>query len=214
MHEDDPGDLHGVDEATMRRLLLHEARVHAIPGRELRDLGDGLLLFDPNEPEPFWNRLEGVRWPSEPDAFDRRLTEALVLFARSAGSRTSGRRRSTTRRPTSSRGSWRTGSATWAWATSWSSTDPRPAAGRRRRDATGRRSAVERLDGVGRRRRRTRRSTDRRVLCDAFDVEEARAAGRRAGDRAPRSRTVLHPLPGPPRRRARGGRAAGDVRRR
>ena len=64
----------------MRRLLIHEARVHATPGRELRDMGDGLLLFDPNEPEPFWNRLEGLRWPSEPDAFDRRLAEALVLF--------------------------------------------------------------------------------------------------------------------------------------
>ncbi len=80
MDEDDPGDLHGVDEATMRRLLIHEARVHAIPGRELRDLGDGLLLFDPSEPEPFWNRLEGLRWPDDPDAFDRRLAEALVLF--------------------------------------------------------------------------------------------------------------------------------------
>ena len=65
----------------MRRLLLHEARVHAIPGRELRDLGDALLLFDPNDPEPFWNRLEGIRWPSDPDAFDRRLAETLVLFA-------------------------------------------------------------------------------------------------------------------------------------
>jgi len=80
MDEDDPGDLHGVDEATMRRLLIHEARVHATPGRELRDMGDGLLLFDPNEPEPFWNRLEGLQWPSDPDAFDRRLAEALVLF--------------------------------------------------------------------------------------------------------------------------------------
>jgi GNAT superfamily N-acetyltransferase len=80
MDQDDPGDLHGVDEAMMRRLLIHEARVHATPGRELRDMGDGLLLFDPGEPEPFWNRLEGLRWPSEPDAFDRRLAEALVLF--------------------------------------------------------------------------------------------------------------------------------------
>ena len=33
------------------------------------------------EPEPFWNRIEAVRWPAEPDAFDRRLTEVLVLFA-------------------------------------------------------------------------------------------------------------------------------------
>jgi hypothetical protein len=65
----------------MRRLLLHEARVHAIPGRSLRDLGDALLLHDPAEPEPFWNRLEAVRWPETPRDFDRRLTEALVLFA-------------------------------------------------------------------------------------------------------------------------------------
>ena len=70
-----------IDASTMRRLLLHEAQVHALPGRELRDLGDAILLTDPAEPDPFFNRLEGLRWPSEADAFDRRLTEALVLFA-------------------------------------------------------------------------------------------------------------------------------------
>jgi len=69
-----------VDAVTMRRLLLHEARVHSLPGREVRDLGDAILLHDPLDPEPFWNRVEGVRWPSERDAFDRRLTELLVLF--------------------------------------------------------------------------------------------------------------------------------------
>jgi len=65
----------------MRRLLLHEARVHAIPGRVLRDLGDAILLHDPVEPEPFWNRLEALRWPVDTIGFDRRLTETLVLFA-------------------------------------------------------------------------------------------------------------------------------------
>ena len=70
-----------VDPQTMRRLLLHEAKVHAMPGRDLRDLGDAILLHDPAEPEPFWNRLEGIRWPVGGDAFDRRLTDALVLFA-------------------------------------------------------------------------------------------------------------------------------------
>ncbi len=64
----------------MRRLLVHEARVHGQPGRILRDLGDAILLTDPDQPEPFWNRLEGLRWPAESDAFDRRLTEALVQF--------------------------------------------------------------------------------------------------------------------------------------
>lgn len=69
-----------IDPATMRRLLVHEALVHSTPGRELRDLGDGILLHDPSDPEPFWNRLAAVRWPVEPTAFDRRLTEMLVLF--------------------------------------------------------------------------------------------------------------------------------------
>ena len=52
-----------------------------MPGRVLRDLGDGLLLYDPVEPEPFWNRLESVAWPDDPVAFDRRLAEIGVLFA-------------------------------------------------------------------------------------------------------------------------------------
>lgn len=69
------------DAATVRRLLLHEATVHALPGRRLTDLGDSILLLDPTDPEPFWNRLAGVRWPDDTDAFDRRLTELAVLFA-------------------------------------------------------------------------------------------------------------------------------------
>jgi ribosomal protein S18 acetylase RimI-like enzyme len=70
-----------IDPVAMRRLMLHEARVHAVPGRHLRDLGDSILLHDEAEAEPFWNRLEVVRWPDDPVAFDRRLTEVLVIFA-------------------------------------------------------------------------------------------------------------------------------------
>jgi ribosomal protein S18 acetylase RimI-like enzyme len=70
-----------VDAATHRRLLRHEAEVHAIPGRELRDLGDALLLHDADDPEPFWNRIESISWPADPVAFDRRLAETAVLFA-------------------------------------------------------------------------------------------------------------------------------------
>jgi ribosomal protein S18 acetylase RimI-like enzyme len=69
------------DATTVHRLLRHEAEVHAVPGRRLRDLGDALLLLDPNDAEPFWNRLEAVRWPSDPAAFDQRLAESAVLFA-------------------------------------------------------------------------------------------------------------------------------------
>jgi ribosomal protein S18 acetylase RimI-like enzyme len=70
-----------IDSETARRLLRHEAEVHAIPGRTLRDLGDALFLYDAEEAEPFWNRAEAFRWPSEPAAFDRRLAELGVLFA-------------------------------------------------------------------------------------------------------------------------------------
>jgi ribosomal protein S18 acetylase RimI-like enzyme len=70
-----------IDAATARRLLRHEAEVHAIPGRRLRDLGDALLLHDPDESEPFWNRAEAIRWPARPADFDRRLTEVVVVFA-------------------------------------------------------------------------------------------------------------------------------------
>jgi ribosomal protein S18 acetylase RimI-like enzyme len=70
-----------IDAATVRRLLRHEAEVHAIPGRTLRDLGDALLLHDPDETEPFWNRAEAIRWPTAAADFDRRLAEVAVVFA-------------------------------------------------------------------------------------------------------------------------------------
>jgi ribosomal protein S18 acetylase RimI-like enzyme len=70
-----------IDAPTVRRLLRHEAEVHAIPGRTLRDLGDALLLHDPAETEPFWNRAEAILWPAGPAAFDRRLAEVAVVFA-------------------------------------------------------------------------------------------------------------------------------------
>ena len=65
----------------MRTFERHEARAHAIPGREVRDLGHAVLLRDPLDAEPFWNRLASVRWPADEAGFDRRLSEALALFA-------------------------------------------------------------------------------------------------------------------------------------
>lgn len=65
----------------MTAIERHELHAHAIPSRETRDLGDALLLHDPDDAEPFWNRLQAVRWPEAPDAFDRRLAEALAMFA-------------------------------------------------------------------------------------------------------------------------------------
>ena len=73
-----PADLTAAD---VRWLAWHEARSHALIGREVRDLGDAVLLHDETDREPFWNRLAGIAWPSDPAAFDRRLTEAYALFA-------------------------------------------------------------------------------------------------------------------------------------
>lgn len=69
-----------VDDATMRTLERHEVRAHAIPAREVRDLGDAVMLHDARDPDPFWNRLQGVRWPSDETAFEARLAGALGLF--------------------------------------------------------------------------------------------------------------------------------------
>jgi ribosomal protein S18 acetylase RimI-like enzyme len=69
------------DSDLAQRLVLHEARAQQTPARELRDLGDGWLLHDPSDAEPFWNRLIAPRWPAAEDSFDRRLDEVITLFA-------------------------------------------------------------------------------------------------------------------------------------
>jgi ribosomal protein S18 acetylase RimI-like enzyme len=73
-----PADLSASD---VRWLSWHEARAHALISREVRDLGDAWLLWDETDREPFWNRVAGLAWPTEPAAFDRRLGELFTLFA-------------------------------------------------------------------------------------------------------------------------------------
>jgi ribosomal protein S18 acetylase RimI-like enzyme len=75
------GELRISDADLAQQLVLHEARAQQATTRELRDLGDGWLLHDPTDAEPFWNRLIAPRWPVEPMAFDRRLDEMITLFA-------------------------------------------------------------------------------------------------------------------------------------
>ncbi len=70
-----------LDPELARRLVLHEARAQQTPARELRDLGDGWLFHDPNDAEPFWNRVIAPCWPADRAAFDRRLDEVVTLFA-------------------------------------------------------------------------------------------------------------------------------------
>ncbi len=69
-----------LDDATVLALERHETHAHSIPSREVRDLGDALMLHDPRDRDPFWNRMVSLRWPTEPAAFDARLAEAVVLF--------------------------------------------------------------------------------------------------------------------------------------
>jgi GNAT superfamily N-acetyltransferase len=71
----------GLDVEVLTFLERHEARVHAFPGRDLRDLGHAVLLTDPANRDPFWNRLSAIRWPSDPEAFDDRLADMVTLFA-------------------------------------------------------------------------------------------------------------------------------------
>jgi len=59
----------------------HEVHAHAIPSRQVRDLRDAIALVDPVDAEPFWNRLQAVRWPEDDAGFDRSLTAALAFFA-------------------------------------------------------------------------------------------------------------------------------------
>jgi len=70
-----PGEVLG------RRMMVHEAEAQLTPDRRLRDLGDGWLLHDAGDPEPFWTRLIAPRWPGATTAFDRRLDEIVTLFA-------------------------------------------------------------------------------------------------------------------------------------
>jgi GNAT superfamily N-acetyltransferase len=64
-----------------RRVMVHEAEVQRTADRELRNLGDGWLLHDSSDAEPFWNRLVAPAWPAAPLAFDRRLDQVVTLFA-------------------------------------------------------------------------------------------------------------------------------------
>jgi ribosomal protein S18 acetylase RimI-like enzyme len=72
---------YGVDDATLRALEIHETRVNARgPGRDVIDLGDALALFDRDDPDPFFNRVGAIRWPTDRTALDGRIDAVLRLF--------------------------------------------------------------------------------------------------------------------------------------
>jgi GNAT superfamily N-acetyltransferase len=75
-----PGRPRDLTPADSRFLAWHEAGCHGLSGREVRELGDAVMLHDPVDREPFWNRIAGFAWPEETRAFDRRLAEVIALF--------------------------------------------------------------------------------------------------------------------------------------
>ena len=187
---DDPGATREVDAQTMRRLLLHEARVHAIPGRTLRDLGDAILLHDPAdagavlEPArgaPLAGRARRLRPAADRDARAVRVARPPAARLAVAAPRCARR----PRRPASSP----TAFATWARAGSWSSSIRlRPSGvGRRVDERRGDRRAPGRPVGRGRRAPPPRAIVE--VLLDAFDVE----AERQAGIEAETAASLRHP---------------------
>ena len=70
----------GRDHGLARTIAIHEARVHAGGRRELRETRHGLLLHDPADAEPFWNRLVAPTFPDAAGPFDRDLAAAIVAF--------------------------------------------------------------------------------------------------------------------------------------
>ncbi len=70
-----------LDRATLRLLMGNEARLHATGGRELRDLGDAILLLDRRDAEPYWNRLVAPEWPEDRAGFARAVDNTITIFA-------------------------------------------------------------------------------------------------------------------------------------
>jgi ribosomal protein S18 acetylase RimI-like enzyme len=64
------------------RLLAFEARAHRWPERTVSELAGGLLVHDPEDPEPIFNRLVNPSWPADEDDWDRWLAPILAAFER------------------------------------------------------------------------------------------------------------------------------------
>ena len=172
-----------VDPATLRFLERHETIAHAGVGREIIDLGDALLLIDPADDEPFWNRAVSLRFRTIRTRSTAAWSSCWRCSRPAGGGRTSGRPRRGTSPPISSGGCSTPDSAIPVAAGSWSSPI------RRARPAV---TPTEADPGR-----------------DARDAaSRARCRGRRAGRRDRPGRGVRHrSVPGRRHRRGRGGRA-------
>jgi ribosomal protein S18 acetylase RimI-like enzyme len=79
-HADHP-PVEDAPASARRELERPEARVAGATGRRLVDLGDAVLVHDEHVSGSWRTWLGDVRWPSNGPAFERRLIDALTLFA-------------------------------------------------------------------------------------------------------------------------------------
>jgi len=71
-----------LEEPPLGRLLAFEARAHRWPERTVSDLAGGLLVHDPADPEPIFNRLVNPSWPADERDWDHWLAPILAAFER------------------------------------------------------------------------------------------------------------------------------------
>ena len=202
-----------IDAATMRRLTLHEARSTPCPGARSATSATRSCCTTRSIPSRSGTGSRPFAGRSDPAAFDRRLTETLVLFASlgrqphvwpsplhdtpadlverlaANGFRDTGRgERDGPGRPRTVRGRGR--------ASRWRRVSP-----------------IERLSGIRGRVADEAATAIVEVLVDAFDVGSERRLGRDGRDDQLARPTDVHPLPRPLGRPAGRGRPPGDVRR-
>jgi ribosomal protein S18 acetylase RimI-like enzyme len=68
------------DQPTLSRLLTLEARAHRWPARRIREVAGGILVHDPHDPEPVFNRLVDPRLPGPGDDWNGWLGEIRGIF--------------------------------------------------------------------------------------------------------------------------------------
>jgi ribosomal protein S18 acetylase RimI-like enzyme len=71
-----------IEDPPVGVLLAFEARAHRWPERTVSDLAGGLLVHDPADPEPIFNRLVNPSWPADEGDWDRWLVPILAAFER------------------------------------------------------------------------------------------------------------------------------------
>jgi len=73
-----------IEDPSVGALLAFEARAHRWPERTVSELAGGLLVHDPADPEPIFNRLVNPSWPADDADWDGWLAPILAAFEKLA----------------------------------------------------------------------------------------------------------------------------------